>query len=69
MPTISNVLQAYWIDYEVWFIDNSALKYRNVVEIYLVIPTFANHFDVPGNTFLHSDHEEFGCEITSLLRW
>ncbi len=32
MPTTSNMLQAYWIDYEVWFRETSAWKYRDWVE-------------------------------------
>ncbi len=37
-PTTSNMLQAFWIDYEVWFRESSAFKYRNWVERYLVVP-------------------------------
>ena len=59
MPTTSNMLQAYWIDYEVWFRESSAFKYRNWVERYLVIPPFTNHSDAPeNNTSSHPDHEE-----------
>ena len=66
MPTTSNMLQAYWVDYEVWFRDNSAFKYRNWVERYLVIPPFTNHSDAPEhNTSSHPDHVEPGYEEVS----
>lgn len=45
MPTTTNMLQAYWIDYEVWFRESSAWKYRNWVKRYLVLPPFTNHSD------------------------
>lgn len=58
MPQTTNMLQAYWIDYEVWFRENSAWKYRNWVERYLVIPPFTNHTDAPQHdTDNHGDHE------------
>lgn len=47
MPQTTNMLQAYWIDYEVWFREISAWKYRDWVERYLVIPPFTNHSDAP----------------------
>lgn len=47
MPTTSNMLQAFWIDYEVWFRESSAWKYRNWVERYLVMPPFTDHNDAP----------------------
>lgn len=47
MPTTSNMLQAYWVDYEVWFRESSAWKYRKWVERYLVMPPFTNHNDAP----------------------
>lgn len=51
-------LQPYWIDYEVWFTEYSAYKYRNYVDRYLVIPPFTNHSDqIPeNNTDNHEDH-------------
>lgn len=58
MPQTTNMLQAYWIDYEVWFREISAWKYRDWVERYLVIPPFTNHSDAPqhdnGNHGNHS---------------
>lgn len=57
MPTTTNMLQAYWIDYEVWFRETSAWKYRDWVERYVVIPPFTNHGDAPErDTEGHGDH-------------
>ena len=47
MPTTTNMLQAYWVDYEVWFRESSAWKYRKWVERYVVMPPFTNHDDAP----------------------
>lgn len=47
MPQTTNMLQAYWIDYEIWFREMSAWKYRNWVERYLVMPPFTQHSDAP----------------------
>ncbi len=60
MPTTSNMLQAYWVDYEVWFRESSAYKYRNWVERYVVMPPFTNHSDQESenNTESHPDHDE-----------
>ena len=49
------MLQAYWVDYEVWFRETSAWKYRNWVERYLVMPPFTDHSDAPQH-----DSEEHG---------
>lgn len=58
MPTTCNMLQAYWIDYEVWFRESSAWKYRNWVKRYLVVPPFTNHDDAPEhNENNHSNHK------------
>jgi hypothetical protein len=57
MPTTVNMLQAYWIDYEVWFRETSAWKYRDWVERYLVMPPFTNHGDAPGRDIHgHGNH-------------
>ncbi|WP_320889013.1 hypothetical protein [Bacteroides sp.] len=53
MPVTVNMLQAYWIDYEVWFKESSAWKYKDWVERYLVMPPFTNHTDAP-------EHDEAG---------
>ena len=47
MPLTTNMLQAYWIDYEVWFREYSAWKYRDWVKRYLVMPPFTQHSDAP----------------------
>lgn len=51
-------LQQYWIDYEVWFTEYSAYKFRNYVDRYLVCPPFTNHSDqLPeNNQNNHEDH-------------
>lgn len=59
MPTTTNMLQAYWVDYEVWFRENSAFKYRDWVERYVVMPPFTNHSDAPEHDEDgHGDHCE-----------
>ncbi|MFR9543446.1 MAG: hypothetical protein SNH27_15525, partial [Rikenellaceae bacterium] len=69
MPTTSNMLQAYWIDYEVWFRESSAFKYRNWLTRYVVMPPFTNHSDqeAENNESGHSDHTEPTYEETSNL--
>lgn len=57
MPQTTNMLQAYWVDYEVWFRESSAWKYRNWVERYLVMPPFTQHADAPErDTAAHGYH-------------
>lgn len=57
MPTTTNMLQAYWIDYEVWFRETSAWTYRDWVERYLVMPPFTDHSDAPDkDTEQHGEH-------------
>lgn len=60
MPMTTNFLQAYWIDYEVWFRESSSWKYRDWMERYLVIPPFTNHSDADPthNENNHADHTE-----------
>lgn len=57
-------LQPYWIDYEVWFTEYSAYKYRNYVDRFLVCPPFTDHSDqLPeNNKDKHEDHDnpEYG---------
>lgn len=58
MPQTANMLQAYWIDYEVWFRESSAWKYRDWIERYLVVPPFTNHSDAPDHDEQHhGDHK------------
>ena len=60
-------LQPYWIDYEVWFTEYSAYKFRNYVERYLVVPPFTNHSDqqAENNRDGHEDHEVPGYDEVS----
>ena len=59
MPLTTNMLQAYWIDYEVWFRESSAWRYRNWVERYLVMPPFTQHSDAPQHDSQgHGHHAE-----------
>lgn len=59
MPVTVNMLQAYWIDYEVWFRESSAWKYRDWVERYVVMPPFTQHSDAPQHdTGGHGFHAE-----------
>ena len=54
MPTTSNMLQAYWVDYR----ESSAWKYRKWVERYVVMPPFTNHSDYPQHDKEnHGDHK------------
>jgi hypothetical protein len=58
-PLTTNMLQAYWIDYEVWFRETSAWKYRNWVERHLVMPPFTNHSDAPEKDAAgHGNHSK-----------
>lgn len=66
MPTTTNMLQAYWVDYEVWFRESSAWKYRKWVERYLVMPPFTNHSDAPEHDKdNHSNHQTPGYPESS----
>lgn len=47
MPERARGLQAYWIDYEVYFKDWSGWVFNNYVEKYLVAPPFVNFSDYP----------------------
>lgn len=46
MPSSTNELQAYWVDYEVWFRITSAYKYRNWIERQVIVPPFTNWSDL-----------------------
>lgn len=63
MPTTTNMLQAYWVDYEVWFRETSAWKYRDWVPRYVVMPPFTDHGDAPDRDEQgHGGHPEFGVD-------
>lgn len=74
-PLTTNMLQAYWIDYEVWFRENSAWEYRKWIPRYIVMPPFTNHSDAPDkNVDNHPDHmdaEHSGTSgiTTSIDNW
>lgn len=60
MPeTSSRGLQAYWIDYEIWFRSMNGFQYKTWVDKYIVIPPFTNHSDAPNHdTEGHGDHKK-----------
>lgn len=59
MPETTNMLQAYWLDYEVWFRENTAWVYRNWIPVYATMPPFTNHSDAPThNEHNHQDHDQ-----------
>lgn len=58
MPVATNMLQAYWIDYEVWFREVSAWRYREWIKRYIVMPPFTQHSDAPQHdTNNHGLHD------------
>lgn len=66
MPQSTGLLQGYWVDYEIWFREDSAFEYRNWVKRYVVMPPFTDHRDAtwpeaPG----HGDHGEPGYDEVS----
>lgn len=66
MPENVSMLQAYWIDYEVWFRESSAWKYRNWVKRYVVMPPFTQHEDAPEHDMAgHGNHSEPTYEQSS----
>ena len=70
MPTTTNMLQAYWVDYEVWFRESSAWKYRDWIKRYLVMPPFTQHGDAPQHdSGGHGYHPEPGYDkVTGFSR-
>lgn len=70
MPLTTNMLQAYWIDYEIWFRESTAFRYRNWVKRYVVMPPFTNHSDAPGRDESgHGDHSSPGYNDVSDYDW
>lgn len=47
MPQSTNMLQAYWLDYEIYFRITSSYKYTNWIKKKVIIPPFTNHSDIP----------------------
>ena len=52
--TFDDGLQPYWIDYQIWFSDFTAYRYKNYVDAYVVSPPFTNHSD--QNETANPDH-------------
>lgn len=70
MPQTTNMLQAYWIDYEIWFRESSAWKYRNWIKRYVVMPPFTDHADAPEHdTGGHKKHPAPNYEEVSTFDW
>lgn len=70
MPLTTNMLQAYWIDYEIWFRESTAFRYRNWVKRYLVMPPFTDHADAPEHdTEGHKKHPQPDYEEASTFDW
>lgn len=70
MPLTTNMLQAYWLDYEIWFRENSAFRYRNWVKRYLVMPPFTDHADALKHDLEeHKKHPEPTYEEVSTFDW
>ena len=44
--SFDDALQPYWIDYEVWFFELSAYKYRKYTDVYLLTPPFTTYSDL-----------------------
>lgn len=38
-------LQPYWIDYQIWFSDYTAYRYKDYVDVYMVEPPYTNFSD------------------------
>lgn len=49
MPQSTNMLQAYWLDYEIYFKITSSYKYLNWVKKKVITPPFTNNSDVPND--------------------
>lgn len=49
MPQSTNMLQAYWLDYEIYFKITSSYKYLNWIKKKVITPPFTNNSDVPNN--------------------
>lgn len=45
MPQSTNMLQAYWLDYEIYFKITSSYKYNDWIKKKVIVPPFTNHSD------------------------
>lgn len=43
--TFDDALQPYWIDYQIWFQDYTAYKYKNYKDVYVTVPPFTQPSD------------------------
>lgn len=43
------MLQAYWLDYEIYFKITSSYKYADWIKKKVITPPFTNHDDVPND--------------------
>ena len=50
MPLSTNMLQAYWLDYEIYFKADESYQYRNWIQRKIITPRFTNFSDIPGDT-------------------
>ena len=48
-PQSTNMLQAYWLDYEIYFKITSSYKYADWIKKKVITPPFTNHDDVPND--------------------
>lgn len=60
-------LQPYWIDYEIWFNDYTAYRYKDYEDRFIVTPPYTNHSDQleENNTEHHSDHRDLDYDDVS----
>lgn len=60
MPERTKMLQAYWVDYEVWFKDYSGWVYNNYIKKHIISAPYTNHSDYPAehNEDNHEDHKK-----------
>lgn len=65
--TFDDGVQPYWIDYDIWFNEYSAYRYKDYVEKYIVIPPFTNHSDQldENNQNNHEDHTDTDFDSVS----
>jgi hypothetical protein len=60
-------VQPYWIDYDIWFNEYSAYRYKDYVEKHIVMPPFTNHSDQDptSNPEGHLDHKDVSFDSAS----
>lgn len=55
-------LQPYWIDYQIWFTDYTAYRYKDYVDVYAIQPPYTNFSD--QNEIANPDHTPDDKTIT-----